>query len=390
MTGVKALSLFISLGLFVTLFHQQSVTLDPTRFPSDLQWHIHSAQRWSDGESITKILPHFGLQAAILITATMTSARIPDAAVWLLSMTMTLTAYLMYRLLDHFTGRAHPDYAILLGAAALMLVSAVYVPVFNDYFYLGQGGPNAWHNPTIILLKPFAILATVLTPGLLLEHERRGLSYPHALLSLLLLLSTLIKPSFMIAYIPALFLLALLHRSMSFRFYLSLCMVLAPPLLLLLYQYFITYTSGGIHESGVVIDVLGVWRLYSSCIPASLLQLTAFPLVLFAFQARRVMRNKHLLLSWSIFVVAVLQYMFLAETAFKYTHGNFGWGMDVGIQLIFLFSLVEYLGWLKRLPSCQNRRWNMVAFTLTSVLLLAHLASGILYFAQVFTGGSYY
>ncbi len=42
---------------------------------------------------------------------------------------------------------------------ALCFVTPIYIPWFNESLYLGQGSPVTWHNPTNLIVKPFALIS---------------------------------------------------------------------------------------------------------------------------------------------------------------------------------------------------------------------------------------
>ena len=96
----------------------------------------------------------------------------------------------------------------------LNLVSAIYVPSFNETPYLGQGSPNPWHNPTTIMVRPIALLVFVIVIGECVRVQRGGFRkgqglrvWKGILIAVLLLLSNLSKPSFVQIFYPAIFLL---------------------------------------------------------------------------------------------------------------------------------------------------------------------------------------
>jgi hypothetical protein len=99
----------------------------------------------------------------------------------------------------------------------LNLVSAIYVPSFNETPYLGQGSPNPWHNPTTIMVRPIALLVFVIVIGECVRVQRGGFRkgqglrvWKGILIAVLLLLSNLSKPSFVQIFYPAIFLLMFL------------------------------------------------------------------------------------------------------------------------------------------------------------------------------------
>jgi hypothetical protein len=80
--------------------------------------------------------------------------------------------------------------------------------------------------------------------------------------------------------------------------------------------------------------------------------------------------------------VGFLQGSFLAEEN-KFRHGNFVFGYIISLFMVYLFSLIEYLSWM------QPQRKPKVALawrTLVSVIMVAHLVSGLVYWRAIVLG----
>ena len=76
---------------------------------------------------------------------------------------------------------------------------------FNPFYYLGQGSPNIWHNPTNIAVKGFAVLCFGLVIYILESAKTdKELLWTYIILSVLLVLSALAKPSFFQGIVPGL------------------------------------------------------------------------------------------------------------------------------------------------------------------------------------------
>ncbi|MEE1051580.1 MAG: hypothetical protein UIB39_05730, partial [Lachnospiraceae bacterium] len=112
------------------------------------------------------------------------------------ALTFLTACHLVRRLTRNPSPPAAAFLCILLGIAA-----AIYVPWFNKLPYLGQGSPNVWHNPTNNMVRPIGLLVFGLTAIELarLKEDRFRSSARAAIVipsALLLVLSTLAKPSF--------------------------------------------------------------------------------------------------------------------------------------------------------------------------------------------------
>lgn len=92
-------------------------------------------------------------------------------------------------------------------AFGLCFVMPIYIPGLKDDFsYFAQGSPVIWHNPTNMIAKPFALTGFFLIIMLLKKIKKGGnISRKECLvLSAVIFLSVLAKPSFFQGIVPAL------------------------------------------------------------------------------------------------------------------------------------------------------------------------------------------
>lgn len=52
---------------------------------------------------------------------------------------------------------------IPVASLTLCLMGPIYMPWYSERIYRGQDSPNVWHNPTQLMLRPFALLTVLLT-----------------------------------------------------------------------------------------------------------------------------------------------------------------------------------------------------------------------------------
>lgn len=280
-------------------------------------------------------------------------------------------------------------------AIVAMSCSALYLPAFNHYAYLGQGSPNIWHSPTILLLKPFAVLTVILfcrfTPFAQNPADVKRLALAGAVLTL----TGLIKPNFPLVFIPAVILYLLLTGERSPALWGRIGLSLAPAAAVLGYQYLSTYASAATQNSQVVISFLQVWRLYTPNVFISLLLALCFPLAVLLIRGRRIVEtNPGLCLAWLITGTGILQAAFLAETGPRFPDANFMWGYIISLYLLFLFSLAEYARMLDEIcargPMALTVWRQQRPLAVATVLLLLHFFSGIIYLFRIFSGQGYY
>lgn len=375
---IKHLVIFaIILSISFFIFYNQ--VYYPEKYKSDISAHIDfTIQHFTNGKPIA----HPGFHYTIYIISEIFNLSIKNAAVVALVINTLFVALVFFYILRRFLKEIISENWILFFTFLLMFISALYVPFFNKNIYLGQGSPSVWHNPTLIAVKPWAFLATFYYVILINRNHVRKCEY--LILSIIMVLTLIMKPSFAIAFIPGIFLYILLKKSLfaeKIRKYLITLIIFVPSLMLLLNQYFTKF--GEKSDSEVILDFLGVWSRSSPNVSISLILLIAFPVLFLILFPKSVYKNDYLFLSWLSFIIALIQYAIFAETGPKYSHGNFGWGRQIIVPLLYLFSLIELVK-----VHYQKNEPKIKVFLLGFVLCLQFL-SGLIYVFQIMITGSY-
>ena len=283
------------------------------------------------------------------------------------------------------------------GAALFTLIfslsSAIYVPWFNKKPYLGQGSPNPWHNPTTIMVRPIALFIFVLVMGECLRVQRSGFRkgqglriWKGILLTILLLLSNLSKPSFVQIFYPAIFLLMFLwlfvYHMRNFLLGMQLLVCCIPSVVLMGLQFLSAfYGETNSDSAGVVIAPFKVAGLYTKNIAFSTLLLLAFPLFIALCSIVRRTFDWTDAFAWIMLLAGMAEKFLLAENGSRLYHGNFNWGYILAVYLLWFVSIRDYTAWKCTFADGKGfrRAVSVLAFVLGCVLLLAHLVSGIYY-----------
>lgn len=285
------------------------------------------------------------------------------------------TVWLQYR---YFQAQISSFYWPL--AFVPLLVGPIFLQPWADQIYLGLGTPNPWHNPTYLFAKPFAL---ALFAGSLRWFEGRQNGANYLLLGLLALLSMWAKPSFSLAFLPAIAFFGLWQWGFGgrprFGQLLALGIALLPSLALLWWLNRSLYT--GQEEHGLTFAFAKVWSFYVplQAIPLKILLASAFPL--FVLGRSWGHWPKSLQLSLWIYLFSLLIFLCLAEKGPRFDHANFIWTYYFGLYFIFLTSLEVFF--------TQKQAWSKFYQYLGYGLLFAHLFFGLFYFAKIFLGGHY-
>ncbi len=283
---------------------------------------------------------------------------------------------------------------VTLCAFAVLFYSMIWV--YNHpfpgtrFYYMGVFSPNPFHNATYLAARPFSIICVFLFADLLESYEQQTDWKKAMVFSIMLLLSTMTKPSFTIIFCGAAGLI-MLYRMLRSRFsnfkhtILLGCMFL-PTFADLLYQFGGVFTgldSQG-QETGIGFELFRVWREYCSNYPVAIVLMIFFPLVVLCFQYRKMLTNTLYRFGWQIYGMSLMMFVLLYEKGFRAVDANFSWGYMLGAFFLVMSSLLVLL---EETVTAQKHSWKLLiqwgAFGL-------HVCCGLLYFAVIFMGGSYY
>jgi hypothetical protein len=324
---------------------------------------------------------------AVLAVHRATSLNLGTSSVVVLTGAVVLSGVILFLVLREQLSGLYSWPIIAMATTTLFFMAAVDPPSFCPSRYLCYGSPNSVHNPTILIAKPFALLSLILFHHLVTRQE--GPSLPlAAVTTLVLVIGAFAKPSFGLALIlSAPLFLWLNRRGLNGRRELGLAFApLIGLVAVIALQYVLTYEAGAASDddAGIVLDILGVAGLYSPNPILSMVLLSAFPIA--TLLSHPVLwRDRLVSLTLMTFLVAVAQYWMLAEQGSRYAHGNFGWGVESVLPLLFALCLGDLL---RRLRVAKSPLQRVISFLLVAIFL-AHLVSGALYTIQLLTTDSF-
>ena len=272
---------------------------------------------------------------------------------------------------------------ILLAGPIIILISS------DRHFSSGFIVLNVYHNPTIFVLKPIAISLFFAVSNNLHSSDRRANGKTLIFCFFMTILSALAKPNFIICFIPALTVfwgcMALRGKNVNWKL---LCLgVVIPSLIVLSFQYYITYTSAQIfgssqEESGIILAPFEVMKLCSSWLVPKFFLSVAFPLVVFCTHTRTSIRDNRVIVAWLAFIFGAFYTYFLAESGPRFYHGNFGWSSQITLFILFIVSAL-FLFEQRRNTGCGK----LFGFTSRTVFCLIvfflHILYGIVSYATV-------
>ena len=370
---------FVFFSSFYLFYHQ---AFHETLYISDLPGHLAYCR---DLATHPLSVPHPLFHLTVLFTSSLSGLGIKYSAAVALAGVTTSLAIIIFRILkSSLREQAYTNPELLFVTLLMMTVSSVFVPGLVGNFVLGQGSPNVWNSATLLAVKPLAFLAVFL-----LVNGNKGTDSGTYYVTALIVtfLSILAKPSFIFVFLPALWVLAAITRKLTDRRFLSFLIGLSViSAVTVTLQFMSIYHGASVYnesDSGVKLDFLGVWSMYTQNVPLSIVLGLAFPLCVALANPKRIYENESLMLCWLMTIFGIVIAATLAESGRRYHHGNFRWSYLISQQLIFVFSMVEFLKW-------QKKAIGAFRDDVTAAALSLHIISGMIYTVRIWSGGFYY
>jgi hypothetical protein len=353
--------------------------------------HIRVAEQLAATGQI--LSPHFLYPLFItLVVAVLPHVSFATAAIVISSLLYLITALTLYAILRRaWPSRNGTAEALMTAALAFAMMFiwpiAALVPLDGRLYqgYVATG--NVYHNPTIVPLKPIAILLFACVVAAC-ARPLAGLEkyLVTAAMALLTVLSALAKPSYLICLLPAVFLFGAwaYHRRRPFDWQALLCGLFLPGAAILAVQYMFTYIGEKAIQdqtSGFAIAPLAVFSIYSELLLPKFLLSIVFPACVYLLYFRSAQRNLGLNLAWLVFALGVFYTYFLVEVGTRQSHGNLAWSGQISSFVLFVVS-VTFL--IRQMAPRLKVAWPISGWDRPTTICLAafglHLAFGIAWF----------
>lgn len=340
--------------------------------------------------SLALLSPHFLLHACIIALHQLLPVSFYTAAALVVLLAIAGTAALLFKTMKTASGTIR-----IAGILAICLLMTAPIPLLaplDGKLYFGYIAANVYHNPTILLLKPFALLVF----GLILPPAGQDGATSRKTLVVWVLATVacaLAKPSYIIVIVPALIIAGTipgLRKALTGKVWLISFGFLLPALGILAAQYWITYSTEqipGVYQgkSGIIFAPLAVMSSGSSWLMVKFFLSIAFPLAVFLAYFREALSHSRLQFAWIGFTIGAAYTYLLAESGPRMLHANFTWSGQITIFILLAVS-AEFFCEQIRLKGLRDRS-RMIAFIVCTVFFILHVLSGInLYLAQYRAG----
>jgi hypothetical protein len=354
------------------------------------QWTDQLANGLPLGEFLSHV-PHFLFHLLVLLAHLFLPWQtFLETSAFVALVFNVLLAIVLYLFLRRFVGRpANLGAAVIyaVGAAVLTFIMPVNL-LTPDNLYFGYVAPTVYHNPTMAALKPLAVVLF----GLCISIYSSSANAPRRIqrCALVTILCIQAKPNYVMALAPALIVLALYRwrRGQAVSFRLLLWGIMLPAALVLGLQA-IFFKTGQIafqplgyldaHAAGTTPDA-------NRYLIMKLILSAAFPLAVYMMYWPATERDTMLMLGWLTFGVSLLYAYFLVEVN-RVTDGNFIWGAQAALFILFLASFVVFLRENIPLIRGENLHHLMPRLAIGICILGLHVVSGIVWYQTHLVGG---
>lgn len=258
------------------------------------------------------------------------------------------------------------------------------------FYYMGVFSPNPFHNATYIASRPFGIISFFMFTDLLDCYEEKTDIKKYIGFSLILLLTTMTKPSFTIVFCGVAGLIMLFRlckrKGSNLKSTILLGCTFIPTFVDLLYQFggVFSGTDSKGEEAGIGFGLFKVWTEYCDNYPVAIMLMIFFPLIVLLFQYRKLKFHTVYRLGWQMYGMSLLMFVLLYEKGFRRVDANFSWGYMLGGFFLVIGSLLVLL------EDTEGDKWYHWKLLIQWAAFGLHVACGLLYFLIIITGGSYY
>jgi len=251
-------------------------------------------------------------------------------------------------------------------------------------FYINYFVPNVWHNSTIILCMPFAILTYYYSIQLLKEYSTDNCLKA----SIANVICVMIKPSFFFAFSCPFVLLSLYKYIGEKKKLIITLMPVFLGVVCVAYQYITIYD--GSDGSSVIISVnrlfcLDFWKDRWPYFASSLI----LPVVFLILNFQKYKNDIEFILVYFMLLVSILIWLLFEELGPRANHGNFYWQIVPSMWFVYLYIVRCEISFLADI-SLKSMKLLSIKHQVVVDLYLLMVISGFVYFTYFLSTGLYH
>ena len=368
---------FLSLGLLFIVSYQFFYMQAMDYMASDTRGHIGIIKLYMDG---SYFLPHPLWHLGAYYMSKLLGVDLNIGASVLTAFLITIYAIIIYKVSQSLDESNDNEAKWFLITFISLTIGPFFIKSFSPYIYIGPGSPSVWHNVTILVVQPFALLSVFFT---IKFFTSRRFNY-FILAFLVTIISIFAKPSYIMIFLPSLVIFVLLKKYFDKRHLQFAFAVILFSIAVLAYQFINQFSGEGNSES-IIFDFLGVWSLYTPNVAVSILLAIGLPLLITLFNYQIVKENEYIKFTWLLVLFSMILFSCFAQDGRHYSDGNFGWSWNISLSLIYIFTIIEYF---KQYYSMRPIvRYSLLAIILYQVYIgwyfLIGMVGGVQYIMRV-------
>ena len=305
---------------------------------------------------------------------------IDNASVFVLALSIIAAVIIYKEIFNTFSDKGKGILGDLICIGAVIFVCA-RCGLNGWRYYQAQCGANPMHNPTILIMRPFALVSILLYYKFITREEKDRKSYAYLFgFAVFMMLSILAKPNFAVVFLPAMGLQTLFYmiKNKDLLYGIKLLVAVIPSAVLLIYQQkFMTSNTVAFSQFAIK------FGSFSEFTPKEVLfvSLVTFPVPILLFNLRYFRENKLYQMSMIALLVGWIQMFFFTNGP----SGDFSWGYDMAVQFATFMSLVVAISDEK------HKKWFLKILHCGAYVVFAYqVICGIMYWRIVFSTLEYW
>lgn len=374
--------------LVVTILLSTPIYYHRITFPvhSDYGSHIRFAIEFLQNRTLepaTMSHPVLQLMLVFLYWVTRSKLSFYDSMILIQIVFHVLMVMVIYFWLGQ-SSRKHWDWIRAFVSITLTFVGPIVLLAFFDQnLYFGYIGMANYHNPTIHMLKPLALISIIFSFRAI--EGKQSSWWVIFLASFFMLFATWIKPNYALVILPGLAIVGSIRLIQKQRLDWRMLFwgFFFPALISLFIQWLIAYVYGDPEES-IVFAPFQVEAAFSDWLLLKFFLSSAFPLFVMFVARKELLRDSSLFLGWVTFLIGMSQNYFLAEGGERFHHANFRWSGQIVLFLLFVITARWFLR--EKIMAGQINLWEKIT---AYSIYAAHLAGGIAYYIYCMVSVTY-
>lgn len=276
-------------------------------------------------------------------------------------------------------------------ATALNFVMAFYVKAVNARHYIGYQNASIWHNSTYICMKVVSVFVLWYFLKLMNTYKTKLGLKQWIIFTVLVALSTGIKPSFLMVFAPVMAIMLLIDwiKGTKFSKVFLFGLTVIPSLLIILWQNVVLFGSDT--GNSFIIKPFYTLAQRSDNPKIALLFSVLFPFVIGLFHIKDLWKDKLYLGSLLVWGFGFLEVFLFVESGTRSKDANFMWGYSISLFVLFTISLIRWFRDLKNkefLGKYKILRYSYLV--LAGAIFVYHVISGIWFFGILLSGATYF